>query len=70
MIFPMEHITITKTKEYFILKIPTKNLKQTPRTLISIEERAIQEGLRALEKGRVTKSFKEAKEAIAFLHSL
>ncbi|MDO8676186.1 MAG: hypothetical protein Q7K16_00805 [Candidatus Azambacteria bacterium] len=66
----MEHIIITKTKEYLILKIPTKSLRQTPKTPTSIEERVIQEGLKALEKGEVTKSFKEAKEAISFLRSL
>jgi len=63
----MEPITITKTKDYLILKIPTKILGNRK---VSGEEQAIQEGLKALKKGKVSKSFKAAKEAITFLRSL
>ena len=66
----MEPITITKTKDYLILKIPTKALKQKRDGVSPTEKKAVQEGLRALEKGKVSKPFKTAKEAVAFLHSL
>ena len=63
----MEPITITKTKDYLILKIPTKAFKTRK---ISSEEKAVQEGLKAFEKGKVSQSFKAVKEAVAFLRSL
>ncbi len=63
----MESIIISKTKDYLILRIPTKALKTRK---MSGEELAVQEGLKALEKGKVSKSFKTAKEAVAFLRSL
>ena len=65
----MEPITITKTKDYLIFKIPTKTLKYN-RKSVSSTEKIIKEGLNALEKGRVSKSFKTSREAIAFLRSL
>ena len=66
----MEPITITKTKDYLILKIPTKALKYGRKDTSSNEKKIIQEGLNALEKGRVSKPFKTAREAIVFLRSL
>ena len=66
----MEQITITKTKNYLILKIPTKGLERNHGHFVSEEERVIQEGLKALEEGRVSKPLKGTKRAIAFLRNL
>ena len=66
----MEQVTITKTKNYLILRIPTKTLEHSRSNIVSREERAIREGLKAIEEGRTSRPLKGAKEAIAFLRSL
>ena len=66
----MNHVTVTKTREYLVLKIPLRAVREK-RFSISIRDRqAIAEGLRAIKEGRVSKSYKTAKEAIAYLRSL
>lgn len=67
----MEQVTITKTKNYIILKIPTGTLRQEQsKKATSAEVRAVKEGLKALREGRTSKPLKNAKEAAAFLRSL
>ena len=66
----MEQVTITKTKNYIILKIPTETLHRESKKPASDEEFAVKEGLRALRYGRISRPLKNAKEAVALLRSL
>lgn len=68
----MAQLTIEKTRDYLVLKIPLKSIseKRERIPISSGEQRVIFEGLKALEEGRVSKSFRSAKEAIAFLRNI
>lgn len=67
----MTTATITKTKEYLLIKIPLKNLaKEQDVSVFSEDEKAVHEGLKALAEGRVSKKFKTARSATAFLRKL
>ncbi len=79
----MEQVLVSKTKDYLILKIPLLAVKKR-RVFIDDQERvavseclvnkkervAIAKGLEDFEKGRHSKVFNNAKEAIGFLRSL
>ena len=66
----MTQLTIEKTKDYLVLKIPLGAIKEKKSLIPSQEEKAVLEGLKALEEGRVSKSFKTTKEAISFLRNI
>lgn len=66
----MEQLTVTRTKNYLVLKIPLKAVKEGEFEVSPREKRAILEGLKALEEGRTSRTFKNAREAITFLRSL
>ncbi|KAF0236693.1 MAG: hypothetical protein FD167_4515 [bacterium] len=62
----MEQVTLEKTKEYLIVKIPLKSVK-TGRTEISssdrrVIDRVIAEGLHDIKSGHVFGPFKNVKE--------
>ncbi len=65
-------VTKTETKDYVILKIPrTMWVEQEQEDDISPEEKkGIAEGLKALKEGRVSPTFKTARNAIKYLRSL
>lgn len=65
-------MTITKTKDYLVFKIPIKAIKigaARPK-IFSRGEKAIAEGLEAIKNGKFSGSFSNAKEAVAFLRGL
>lgn len=63
----MEQVLVSKTKDYLILKIPLLAVKKR-RVLIDDPARtAVLEGLEAIKKGKVSKVFNNAKDAVAFL---
>lgn len=64
----MQSVTITKTKEFLIFKIPLAALQK--RRTFSREEKAVREGLRAVVEGRISKPFHTAESAVAFLQSI
>lgn len=64
----MGSVTITKTKEFLIFKIPLAALQK--RQTFSREEKAVREGLRAVARGRISKSFHTAESAAAFLRNI
>jgi hypothetical protein len=67
----MEQVLVSKTKNYLILKIPLLAVKKKRRILIDDPARvAVLEGLKAVEKGRVSKTFSNAKDAVAFLEKI
>ncbi len=66
----MNQVTVTKTKDYLVLKIPLQAVRERKIFLSDNQRHAIAEGLRAIKEGRVSKPYKNAKEAIAFLRSL
>lgn len=66
----MAQLTVTKTKDYLVLKIPLEVIKQKKSSISSQEKKAILEGLKAFQEGRVSKSFKDAKEATSFLKNI
>jgi len=67
----MSTATIIREKEYIVIRIPVKGMKKKQRAIISVEDKeAIQEGLRAIAKGRVSKPLRTAREAISFLRAL
>lgn len=66
----MTQLTITKTKDYLVLKILLKVMKERKISILPQEKKAILEGLKAFEEGRVSKSFGNAKEAISFLRNI
>ncbi len=66
----MSQLTILKTKDYLVLKIPLKALRPRRPVSLSREERAIADGLRALEQKKIAGPFSSAKTAIRFLRQL
>ncbi len=64
----MQSVTITKTKQFLIFKIPLTALQKQQSS--SREEKAIREGLQAVAEGRISKSFHTAKSALTFLRSI
>ena len=66
----MNQVTVTKTKDYLLLKIPLQAVRERRVSLSNGQRRVIAEGLKAIKEGRVSKPYKTAKEAIAFLRSL
>jgi len=79
----MEQVLVSKTKDYLILKIPLNSVKKRRvliddparaavlECLVGKKERvAIARGLEDFERGRHSKVFNNAKEAIGFLRSL
>ena len=63
--------TITKTKDYLVIKIPLRDIQKSKEIGLAItEEDAVKEGLRAVAEGRVSKEFKTVREAISFLDNL
>lgn len=66
----MTQLTITKTKDYLILKIPLKVMKERKISISPQEKKAVLEGLKAFEERRVSKSFRNTKEAISFLRNI
>ena len=61
----MAELSVTRTKDYLILKIPLREKKAKVLIPVSVE-RAITEGLKAYARGRVAGPF-NAKEAATFL---
>lgn len=66
----MTQLTVTKTKNYLILKIPLKVIKERKIFISPREKKAILEGLKTFGEGRVSKPFRNAKQAISFLRSI
>ena len=67
----MPQLTVTKTKDYVVLKIPRAMWREQDADTVSLEEKkGIEEGMKAMKEGRMSKSFTSAKSAIAFLRSL
>lgn len=64
----MQSVTITKTKEFLIFKIPLAALQKQRGS--SREEKAVREGLRAVAEGRISKPFHTAESAVAFLRGI
>ncbi|MBI2049118.1 MAG: hypothetical protein HYT29_01645 [Parcubacteria group bacterium] len=62
----MPELTVTKTKDYLILKIPLRAAQRGKFALSPKTERIIAEGLKAYSQGRFAGPF-DAKEAIAYL---
>lgn len=63
--------TITKTKDFLVIKVPLKDLqKKREVNFVISEEDAVKEGLRAVAEGRVSREFKTVREAVSFLDSL
>ena len=65
----MPELTVTKTKDYLILKIPLRAVRQGEISVSSRTERMIAQGLKAYAEGRTYGPF-NAKEADAFLRKL
>ena len=65
----MSELTVTRTKEYLILKIPLRAMRRGKVSVSSKTDRAITEGLKAYAEGRTYGPF-NAKEADAFLRKL
>ena len=67
----MSTATIHKTKNYLVIKIPLQTVSKRERVPLSgLDKKAVEEGLKAIAKGRVSRGFKTAKEAVAFLRSI
>lgn len=66
----MTTATITRTKEYLVIKIPLQKMEERSFAISSKEEAIIRDGLRAMDAGRVSKRFKTAREAISFLKKI
>lgn len=66
----MPQLTVIKTKDYLLLKIPLKAIKEREILVSSQEEKAVMEGLKALEEGRVSKVFNNTEEALSFLRNI
>jgi len=64
----MEQVLVSQTKDYLILKIPLVGLKKRRVVIDDPEKIAIEEGLKAVKEGRITKPF-DYKGAIGFLNS-
>ena len=60
----MGTVTISKTKDYLVLKIPLKALRPRRSVSPSREDRAVADGLRALEQKKIVGPFLSAKTAI------
>ena len=67
----MEHVTLEKTRNYLILKIPLKSVKTGKKGTSlggrKVIDEAIREGLYDIDKGRVFGPFKSVKEFRAAL---
>ncbi len=61
---------IATTRDYVILKIPWTILAREMGNEKGEERKLILAGLKDIEEGRVSKTFKSAKSAITFLRSL
>ena len=66
----MTTATITRTKEYLVIKIPLRNVVKRSFSVSLKDQALIHEGLRAVEEGRVSKRFKTTREAASFLRKL
>ena len=67
----MTTATITRTKDHLVIKIPLGSLVGERKLVIASEDqKAVEEGLRAIAEGRVSKKFRTAKEALSFLRKL
>ena len=67
----MTTATITKTKNYLVIKIPIKRLETVRKIRMGSEEKkAVAEGLRAIATGRVSRPLKSEREVISFLRKL
>ncbi|HCE86328.1 MAG TPA: hypothetical protein DEP08_00800 [Candidatus Jacksonbacteria bacterium] len=67
----MTTATIDRTKNYLIIKIPLRGLKR--REVVTFDpkdEELVNEGLKAIAEGRVSKSFRNVREAILHLKKL
>ncbi len=61
---------MSQTKNYLVLKIPLRSVKEG-RVLIDDPERAaVLEGIKAIKEGRISEALNGAKEAISFLKGL
>ena len=71
MATPQLSVTKTETKDFVILKIPRILWQAQKEDIVSLEEKkAIEEGMKAMKEGRISKGFTTTKSAIAFLRSL
>lgn len=67
----MTTATITRTKDYLVIKIPLGRLAAERKIdIVSEDQKASEEGLRAIADGRVSKKFRTARGAISFLRKL
>ena len=66
----MEQVLVSKTKDYLILKIPLLAVKKRRALIDDSARAAVLEGLEAIKKGRISKAFSSAKDAVAFLNKL
>lgn len=66
----MQQLSITRTKDYVILKIPVKPQGRGVFRIAQKEEELIQEGLEAMVRGQVSKKFKNVREATHYLRNL
>jgi len=66
----MEKVLITQEKNYLVLRIPIEAVSGEECLVSGNERVAIAKGMEDFEKGRHSKVFDNAKEAISFLRSL
>jgi hypothetical protein len=66
----MSQLTVSRTKEYLILKIPLKSLDEGVISVSKKEKKAIEEGLKAIKQNNVSQTFNTQKEASTFLGDL
>jgi len=67
----MTTATITKTKNYLVIKIPISKLATDHKIhMATDDQKAIAEGLRAIAEGRVSRPLKTAREVTSFLRKL
>lgn len=66
----MQQLSITRTKDFIIFKIPVKSQGRGAFRVAPKEEELIQEGLEAMVRGQVSKKFKSAREATRHLRGL
>lgn len=66
----MNQVLISQEKNYLVLRIPIKAVKSEDLLISASERNSVNQGLRDFEKGRHSRTFDNAKEAVKFLRSL
>lgn len=66
----MDQVLISQEKNYLVLRIPIKAVKGENFSVSAKEKAEIERGLRDCKRGRHSKVFNSAKEAVEFLRGL